>query len=164
LGSRLAGPRARGAMLWHAEFGNVAAAHLITYLYGLWFSGFRSHQRQQHSHPGSRRAALANERGRIAFGAVTYARRRRHRIPIGIDDSSKLYWEVQTNCTDAPYSLNTATGAAKLIGTAAACFPSMTGNPFAEVDPKGWTKFGVLSSAKNTYAMRDRAVVTFCNV
>jgi glycosyltransferase involved in cell wall biosynthesis len=38
LGSRLAGPRARGAMPWHAAFGNRVAAHLITYLYGLRIS------------------------------------------------------------------------------------------------------------------------------
>jgi hypothetical protein len=30
-------------MPWHAEFGNRIAARLITYLYGPWLSGFRSH-------------------------------------------------------------------------------------------------------------------------
>ncbi len=47
------------------------------------------------------------------------------------NDSSKLYWEVQTNCTDALYSVNTSTGAATMIGSASACFPSKTGNPFS---------------------------------
>ena len=32
-------------------------------------------------------------------------------------DSSSLYWEVQTNCTDALYSINTSTGAATSIGS-----------------------------------------------
>jgi glycosyltransferase involved in cell wall biosynthesis len=34
LGSRLAGPRARGALSWHAAFGNYLAAQLITLLFG----------------------------------------------------------------------------------------------------------------------------------
>ncbi len=42
-----------------------------------------------------------------------------------------LYWEVQNGCTDTLYSINTSTGAATLIGSAAACFPSQTGNPFS---------------------------------
>jgi uncharacterized protein (TIGR03437 family) len=58
-------------------------------------------------------------------------------------DSTELYWEVQTNCTDTLYSLNTSTGAATLIGTAGACYPSPTGNPFAMVFTGGalWANF-----------------------
>src|SRR5579863_7758572 len=59
------------------------------------------------------------------------------------NDSSNLYWEVQTNCTDTLYSVNTSTGAATMIGTAAACFPSKTGNPFSMVFVGGtlWANF-----------------------
>lgn len=35
IGSRLAGPRVRGALAWHAQFGNWLAAGLIRKLYGL---------------------------------------------------------------------------------------------------------------------------------
>ncbi|HYU53304.1 MAG: UDP-glucose--dolichyl-phosphate glucosyltransferase [Acidobacteria bacterium] len=38
IGSRLAGPRTRGALPWHALFGNWLAASLITHLYGLKIS------------------------------------------------------------------------------------------------------------------------------
>ena len=38
IGSRLAGPRTRGALPWHALFGNWLAASLITSLYGLKIS------------------------------------------------------------------------------------------------------------------------------
>ena len=34
------------------------------------------------------------------------------------NDSNKLYWEFQNNCTDILYSINTSTGAATLIGSA----------------------------------------------
>ena len=59
------------------------------------------------------------------------------------NDSSKLYWEVQTNCTDALYGVNTSTGAATIIGSASACFPSKTGNPFSMVFTGGtlWANF-----------------------
>jgi hypothetical protein len=46
-------------------------------------------------------------------------------------DSTQLYWEVQSGCTDTLYSINTSTGAATLLGSAAACSPSKTGNPFS---------------------------------
>ena len=59
------------------------------------------------------------------------------------NDSKKLYWEVQTNCTDALYSINTSTGAATLMGSATGCFPSTTGNPFQMVFTGGtlWANF-----------------------
>ena len=58
-------------------------------------------------------------------------------------DSGQLYWEVQNGCTDTLYSLNTSTGAATLIGAAAACFPSKTGDPFSMVFTGGtlWANF-----------------------
>ncbi len=59
------------------------------------------------------------------------------------NDSSKLYWEVQTNCTDALYSVNTSSGVATLMGSANGCFPSQTGNPFNMVFTGGtlWANF-----------------------
>jgi hypothetical protein len=59
------------------------------------------------------------------------------------NDSSKLYWEVQTNCTDVLYSVNTSTGAATTIGSFGACFPSKTGNPFSMTFIEGtlWANF-----------------------
>ena len=61
------------------------------------------------------------------------------------NDSSTLYWEVQTNCQDTLYNVNTSTGAATPIGSVAACFPSNTptGNPDAMVFVGGilWADF-----------------------
>jgi len=59
-------------------------------------------------------------------------------------DSSKLYWEVQINCTDTLYSINTSTGAATTIGSASTCvLPSTPGNPTALVLTGGtlWANF-----------------------
>ena len=59
------------------------------------------------------------------------------------NDSSQLYWEVQTNTIDALYSLNTSTGAATLIGAEDESFPKTTGNPFSLVLTGGtlWANF-----------------------
>jgi len=59
------------------------------------------------------------------------------------NDSSKLYWEVQTNTVDALYSINTSTGAATLIGAEDESFPKKTGNPFSMVLTGGtlWANF-----------------------
>jgi hypothetical protein len=58
------------------------------------------------------------------------------------NDSSKLYWEVQTNFIDALYSLNTSTGAATLIGMEDESSKKM-GNPFSMVFTGGtlWANF-----------------------
>jgi hypothetical protein len=58
------------------------------------------------------------------------------------NDSSKLYWEVQTNFVDTLYSLNTSTGAATLIGAEDES-SKKTGNPFSMVFTGGtlWANF-----------------------
>jgi len=59
------------------------------------------------------------------------------------NDSSKLYWEIQTNTIDTLYSLNTSTGAATLIGAEDESFPKTTGNPYSMVLTGGtlWANF-----------------------
>jgi len=61
LGSRLAGPRTRGAMPWHAALGNRVAAGLITHLYGLKVSDL-----------GPFRAARAEVLHALALQETTY--------------------------------------------------------------------------------------------
>jgi hypothetical protein len=58
------------------------------------------------------------------------------------NDSSKLYWEVQTNFIDTLYSINTSTGAATLIGAEDESSKKM-GNPFSMVFTGGtlWANF-----------------------
>jgi hypothetical protein len=58
------------------------------------------------------------------------------------NDSSKLYWEVQTNFIDTLYSINTSTGAATLIGAEDES-SKQAGNPFAMVFTGGtlWANF-----------------------
>jgi hypothetical protein len=59
------------------------------------------------------------------------------------NDSTKLFWEVQTNTIDSLYSINTSTGAATLIGAEDESFPKMTGNPYSMVFTGGtlWANF-----------------------
>jgi glycosyltransferase involved in cell wall biosynthesis len=61
IGSRLAGPRARGAMPWHAAFGNRMAAFLINMLFG-----------QHITDLGPFRAARADVLRRLALEETTY--------------------------------------------------------------------------------------------
>jgi glycosyltransferase involved in cell wall biosynthesis len=61
IGSRLAGPRAAGALPWHALFGNWLAASLITNLFGLRTSDLRPF-----------RAARAEALRTIALEETTY--------------------------------------------------------------------------------------------
>jgi glycosyltransferase involved in cell wall biosynthesis len=61
IGSRLAGPRAAGALPWHALFGNWLAASLITNLFGLRISDL-----------GPFRAARAEALRNIALEETTY--------------------------------------------------------------------------------------------
>jgi glycosyltransferase involved in cell wall biosynthesis len=61
IGSRLAGPRAAGALPWHALFGNWLAASLITNLFGLRISDL-----------GPFRAARAEALRTIALEETTY--------------------------------------------------------------------------------------------
>jgi hypothetical protein len=58
------------------------------------------------------------------------------------NDSSKLYWEVQTNFIDTLYSINTSTGAATLIGMEDESSKKV-GNPFSMVFTGGtlWANF-----------------------
>ena len=81
-------------------------------------------------------------------------------------DSTKLYWEVQTDCTDTLYSINTSTGAATLIGSANACFPSPTGNPFSMALIGGtlWANFysdgyGTISTSSGAQTLVSTGVV-----
>jgi hypothetical protein len=78
---------------------------------------------------------LIGSTGIIAGGGTSYLS--------ASNDSKKLYWEFQNNCTDILYGINTSTGAATLIGSAPACFPSTTGNPFSMVFTGGtlWANF-----------------------
>src|SRR5215472_17307205 len=61
IGSRLAGPRARGAMPWHAAFGNRLAAFLINILF-----------RQRITDLGPFRAARADVLRQLALEETTY--------------------------------------------------------------------------------------------
>jgi glycosyltransferase involved in cell wall biosynthesis len=61
IGSRLAGPRARGAMPWHAAFGNRLAAFLINILFG-----------QRITDLGPFRAARVDVLRRLALEETTY--------------------------------------------------------------------------------------------
>ena len=61
IGSRLAGPRQRGAMAWHAAFGNRAAAFLINILFG-----------QRITDLGPFRAARADVLRQLALEETTY--------------------------------------------------------------------------------------------
>lgn len=61
IGSRLAGPRARGAMPWHAAFGNRLAAFLINVLFG-----------QRITDLGPFRAARADVLRQLALEETTY--------------------------------------------------------------------------------------------
>ena len=61
IGSRLAGPRARGAMAWHAAFGNRLAAWLINLLF-----------RQRITDLGPFRAARAGVLRQLALEETTY--------------------------------------------------------------------------------------------
>ncbi len=76
------------------------------------------------------------------------------------NDSGKLYWEVQINCTDTLYSINTSTGAATTIGSVSACFPTTTGNTTALVFIGGtlWSNFyshgfGTISTISGTQTL-----------
>jgi len=71
-------------------------------------------------------------------------------------DSNKLYWEVQVNCTDTLYSINTSTGAATTVGSVTVCFPSPTGNPSALV-LTGGTLWATTSKPPPTVSPASRA-------
>ena len=97
IGSRLAGPRAPGALPWHAKFGNWLAASLITKLYGIKISDL-----------GPFRAARADTLRAVKLEETTYG----WAVELILKGATKGFRVVEV-----PVSYHPRIGKSKISGT-----------------------------------------------